>query len=447
MIALSAAPKRAVRVAGALLVSAAPTLAQSSDSAQVMSLAQAVDAARRNAPQVVAARGQERTAGAAIRSNRLSWLPNVNVNAGAGKTQGVQFFQGTLVPLRGDPWNFNNGLGANLVLFDGGARLFQGRQARAQADAAEANTVAQRYAVAFSVKQQYYAVLAARESEAAARVQLEQAQQQLKASVARVSAGVATKSDSLRSVIQVGNAELQLLSAQNDVRIANAALTRLVASPTPVTADPRDTLDVPTELPADTLLERLAFGGPAVEQARASLGAARAVSRNSKTPYLPTLSTNFNYALNATGRGVSTSNLWLIGDGNRPSRQTLNFTIALPLFDQGQREANVVNASVAEQNAEAQLRDARLEARQLLTQQLKAFETAGARVRVQLATIEAAEEDLRVQQQRYNLGASTLLDVLTSQAQLNASRTALIQARLDARVAKAQIEAIVGRDL
>jgi outer membrane protein len=36
---------------------------------------------------------------------------------------------------------------------------------------------------------------------------------------------------------------------------------------------------------------------------------------------------------------------------------------------------------------------------------------------------------------------------LTSQAQLNSARSALIQARYDARVAKAQIEALIGRDL
>jgi outer membrane protein len=61
--------------------------------------------------------------------------------------------------------------------------------------------------------------------------------------------------------------------------------------------------------------------------------------------------------------------------------------------------------------------------------------------------VEAAEEDLRVQQQRYTLGASTLLDLLTSQLTLNQARASLIQARLDARVARAQIEALIGREL
>ena len=52
-----------------------------------------------------------------------------------------------------------------------------------------------------------------------------------------------------------------------------------------------------------------------------------------------------------------------------------------------------------------------------------------------------------MQNQRYALGASTLLDVLTSQSTLNQSRFSLIQARYDARSARAQIEALVGRDL
>jgi outer membrane protein len=68
-------------------------------------------------------------------------------------------------------------------------------------------------------------------------------------------------------------------------------------------------------------------------------------------------------------------------------------------------------------------------------------------VQVQLAAIAASEEDLRVQQQRYALGASTLLDLLTSQTQLNESRQALIQARLDGRIARAQLSALVGREL
>jgi outer membrane protein len=54
---------------------------------------------------------------------------------------------------------------------------------------------------------------------------------------------------------------------------------------------------------------------------------------------------------------------------------------------------------------------------------------------------------VRVQQQRYNIGASTLLDLLTSQTALAQAQQALIQARYDYRIARAELEALIGRDL
>ena len=76
-----------------------------------------------------------------------------------------------------------------------------------------------------------------------------------------------------------------------------------------------------------------------------------------------------------------------------------------------------------------------------------ALRTAQQQITIQAASVVAADEDLRVQQQRYELGASTLLDVLTSQSQLIQARVSLIQARFNYRVAKAQLEALVGRTL
>ena len=76
-----------------------------------------------------------------------------------------------------------------------------------------------------------------------------------------------------------------------------------------------------------------------------------------------------------------------------------------------------------------------------------ALRSASQRVAVQVASVAAAQEDVRVQQQRYNIGASTLLDLITSQAALATAEQALIQARYDYRIARAQLEALIGRDL
>lgn len=409
--------------------------------ARPISLDEAVRLAQHNAPAAVQARGQIRTSDAAIRSVYGSYMPSLSVSYGSNRQGGETFFQGQLVPFRGDPWNFNRSVNSNLELFDGGRRLFNLRSARANLTAAESNERLQKYRVALDVKQQYFNVLAARESRAAAQAQLAQAEEQLKSSTARVRAGAATVSDSLRSLIQVGNAQLALSTAENALRVSNANLTRLVATPFEVTAEEVGDATIPRVSIDSIEIANTIESAPSVMQAKAELTAAGASLRASKTPYLPTLSVSYNLS------GSRTDKSFDITGGEYAKANALRFSLSYPIFNGFTREENVARASVAENNAQAQLRDARLAAQQQLTQFIGILRLAQERATIQLASVAAAEEDLRVQNQRYALGSSTLLDVLTSQTQLNTARVALIQARYDARVAKAQIEALVGRDL
>lgn len=416
--------------------------------ARPITLDDAVRQAQQNAPALVQARGALTTTSAQVRRSYATYLPSVNFSTSSGRQEGATYFQGQLVPLQGDPWSFSNSVSANLQLFDGGQRRANLRSAQADVDAAEAAEVAQRYNLTLNVRQQYYAVLAAREQETAAGQQLQQAEQQLAAATARLAAGSATKSDSLRTVIQVGNAQLALLQAQTNINNANAALTRLVGSPATVTAA-EASLDDPAETPAaiDSLeLVGYVAVAPAVRQSQAALEAARASVRSAKASRLPTLSSSYSYSANQAARGFETGNLWLL-TGQNPNRQQLNFNLQYPIFNQLQRETTIIQSEVASRNAEVAVRDAQLAAQQSLTQALGNLRLAQARIRIQQEAVVSGEEDLRVQTERYQLGASTLLDVLTSQTTLNQARLALIQARFDARIARAQLEALVGREL
>ena len=419
----------------------APLIA--ADSLHPVSIHEAVSLAQRNAPAAVQARGQLRTTASAVRSAWGSFIPSLSANLSQNKRSADRFdpIQDRFVSST-TPWNYSAGLSTGLELFDGGRRFAELRVARADVDAAEANEVSQRFNIALQVKREYANILAARESEAAARAQLEQAEAQMRASVARVQAGAATMSDSLRSVIQIGNARLALLTAQNNVRVASASLTRLVATPFMVTANPSDTLDVLAPMIIDSAaLTRLALAGPLVRQAELNLRAAGAGVSASRSSYLPTVRASYSY----NGSGTEPYRFSNTDDFRYGSN--LTFSLNFPIFNNFAREDQILRARVAQDNAAAQLRDARLAAQQSLVQQFGALRTAEERVRIQQASVLAATEDLRVMQQRYSLGASTLLDLLTSQSQLNQARAALIQARQDYRIARAQIEAIIGRDL
>jgi outer membrane protein len=447
-LALGAAAAFALPAAAGAQGPAGPAPAAApSPAARQITLDEAVRLAQRNAPAAVQARGEETANRAGVTSAYAAFIPNFSVSLG-----GVRQFTGTQrtrfdptinaeVPVAASPWTYSNGLAFNVDIFEGGTRFYDVRTARANVRAAEANTVAQQYTVSLGVQQQYYAVLAAHESEAAARAQLAEAAQALTASSAQLAAGAATVSDSLRSVILVGNAQLALLTARNDLSNANASLTRLVASPTLVTASLADTLASDGSALDSATLARLSEQGPAVRQAGAQLSAAQAGRKAARAPYLPTVSAS--YSRNGSGYDPRFG----FGDDQYAYQGSLRLALSYPLFNQFAREEGVVRARVAEQNAEASLRDTRLAAQEQLLQAISTLRTAEQQTAIQQATVAAAAEDLRVQQQRYQLGASTLLDQLTSQTQLSQARAQLIQARYDARVARARIEAVIGEPL
>src|SRR3989449_3255230 len=70
--------------------------------------------------------------------------------------------------------------------------------------------------------------------------------------------------------------------------------------------------------------------------------------------------------------------------------------------------------------------------------------TAFAKIEITGANVVAAAEARRVTQERYRLGAGTLLDLLTAQANQTQAEVDQGQARYDYLIARAQVEALAG---
>lgn len=428
-----------------LALLAAPALVaaqQAGDGARPISLEEAVRLAQLNSPITVTARNALRTGRLTEMNAIAQYLPSISVSSYAYNTAGATLFQGQVYPYTGPPWNFGDGVSANLLLLDGGQRWFGYRAAQANQRANAENETLQRYGVGFTVKQQYYTVLQARELEAAGASAVEAAQVTLTYAAARVRVGAAVRTDSLKAAVQMGTARLALINARALLRDANAALTRLVASNVDVTALAADTSDVPRLDVDDAALTKMADDGPAVRQAIAAFDASKATRRSTITgTYIPQIRLGYNYGLSTTSSYFN----WGGGPGSSNTQYTLS--ASYPLFNNFARELSAMQAATAQDNAEATLRDARFNARANLATLLDQYRTAVETISLQQLQIAAAQEDLSATQTRYRLGAAAYLDVLTSQTILDAQRTALINARFTARTAKAAIEAFIGRDL
>lgn len=389
-------------------------------------------------PAMVQARGGQRTAGAGERSAWGAFLPTVSTNASATRSNQDRFDPNTTAKLPAG-YSYSGGLSASLVLFDGFSRFANMSSASATADAADAGLVSQRYQTIATTAQAFFTALANQELVRVAQAQVDRTKEELQISVNKFQAGAATRSDTLTSTVDLGNARLALLQAQANLATAQAALGRQVGVDQLVQAVPDSAFPA---LPDTATLRATALqSAPLVRQADASASAARAQVWSARSQYWP--SVTLSYSTNRTG--IDSPQLPLFN--NYPETFSWRFGFSWTLFNGFSREQSQVAASVARDNAEAQAADTRRQVNAQVTQQVAALYNFYAQITIAGADVAAATEAVRVQQERYRLGAATLLDLLTAQANLTQAQVSEVQARYNYLIARAQLEAIVGHSL
>jgi outer membrane protein len=421
--------------AGALSVLCLP-VAITAQQVPTVTLDEATELAIRVMPAVVQARGAVTTAHAGSREVVGSWLPSLNGSGSWARNSTTSRIDPTTqTEVTSPPYSYSAGWNAGIDIFDGFGRFAEGRSATANLESAGASLTNQQFQVTLQVKQAFFNALAADELIRVSQTRLQRADEQLKVSKEKLAAGSATRSDTLRSAVELGNARLQLLNAQTSQASTRASLARLIGYDGPVQAVADSGLFVMAPLDTAVLRDDLLRTSPSVIAAEANAKAAAASVAVARAQYFPTLRGTFS-------QNWSGTDLDRLGS-SWAARLSLNWSI----FNGFAREGSITRSTVSRENAQAQADDTRRQASAQLTQQLAILEGSRAQIDIAQASLAAAQEDLRVVQERYRLGAATIVDVLTSQITLDQSEVDLIRSRLDFLVARAQLEALLGRAL
>ncbi len=394
-------------------------------------------------PTVVQAQGSVRNAGAQLRAAYGQFLPSVNASTSAGNS--FSEGQSRTDPLTGQILNGNSsstsvsaGLSGSIDLFTGFRRGADVRSAKAQGLAAEANLLDARFQSKLNTTQEFLSALYASQLLSVRQASVRRSEEQLKVSIAKLASGSATRSDSLRSLVTLGNARLQLVNAQSDLATSEANLGRLIGVNSRVHAtDDSSYYQVKAPLDTNSLRSEAESQSPRVQSTAASEMAAGAAVSAAKAGYWPTLSLNGNYNYNGSDRN----------DFSLFNNRSVSLQLSWPLFNRFTRERTITTQESNLDVAAAQAEDARLQVQASLTTQLAQLDASRLRIEITQVSVRAAQEDLRVQQERYRLGASTIVDLLTSQEALDQAEVDAVNARFDFLRAKAQIEALIGRPL
>ena len=415
----------------ALLVLASPAAAQE----RSVTLNQAIDMALVAQPAMVQARGQVASASASRLQSYGNWLPSLSLGSGYSESSVTRFDQATQRSVEGSATSYSTNLNASMVLFDGLSRVYDGRAAGADANAADASLVNSRFQTVLQTKQAFFNALAAEDLVRVSETRIERAREQLNVSREKLINGTATRSDTLRSSVELGNARLQKLNAETQLAIAGANLARLIGVEGSVKAVREDRLLTIIQVDTATLRQEALAESPAIFQADAQAKAAEAQFASTFSQYLPSLTASYS----RSWAGAEVSQL--------DDSWSVRLNVSWPLFNGFTRELNRTRSAVSRNNARAQAEDTHRQVNAQLTQHLASLASAQTRLEIAQSSKAASEEDLRVQQERYRLGAATIVDVLASQVNLDQAEVDIVQARFDYFVARAQIEALVGREL
>ncbi len=408
-----------------------------------VTLADAISMAQRVQPSTIQAQGAISNANSQELTAKGAFLPNLNAfssfgpsfSSGPARTNPVT---GELTSGNSKVTSLSTGLSASVDLFTGLRRGADLKAAHANQDAAQAGLVNASFQVALTTTQTFLDALSASRLVRVRQAEVSRAAEQFNVSVAKLKAGSATRSDSLRALVTLGNARLDSVAASTQLATAEASLGQLIGAKGRVTAaDDSAFYRVVANIDSVALEQEAEEQSPQVRDADALAKAAHASVSSAKAAYWPTLTLSGN----ASWNGSSTNDYQLF------NQRQVNLGLSWPLFSRFSREQTINTRDNAADLADAVAADATRQVTSSLTAQLASLRAAELRMEITATSVQAAQEDLRVQQDRYRVGSSTIVDVLLSQEALTQAEVDVVNARFDYLRAKAQIEALIGRPL
>jgi len=436
-----------------LLVGTPATLASAQGETSVfadLTLAEAVKLALERHPALRAASHQAAAAAAGVDQARAAFLPRVDFSEGITRSDNPVYAFGALLNQgrfsaadfavdrlnHPDPIsNWRTNIGGGVPLFMGGRTLLGYQQAQIGREAAERGRARVEQEVIFGVVRAYYGVLLAEEAQIAVEAAVHTAEANLAAAGAREEAGVAVASDALAARVRLARLQEEAIAAASHVRLATAGLNDAMGVALDQSYRITGRLDLP-RLRHERLegLETLAreqrpdYQQMTLEEQRLEKEVLRA-----KGAFLPTMHLMGNYEINNQRFSSEGQDSWAVG-------VVLNWN----LFSGGADYARMVEARASHQRATA-LRERMASAIALeVRDAFFALQTARKRVAVAKDAVAYAEESLRIVQDRYDAGLTTIVELLDSETALTAARTNLTRTLYDATVGQARLDLSLG---
>lgn len=345
-------------------------------------------------------------------------------------------------PLEGkaavSPDNYDTRFYIRQTLYDAGATSNLVEGLRQSIKAQEYDVIKTTLDIVLSIKSAFYETVKRRDLLTVAKSSLVSAEKHLEQAKELYREGLTPRSDVIKTEVQVSNAQLDGIKAENAILLAKANLAAAMGLPATLNYEVQAAGLIPQRPLLPTLSETITRAydmRPEVSGIRTKIESAQTNIKQAESGLYPGLSLDASYGWQKD-TFMPDDKKWSVG-----------LTISIPVFEQlttrskiNQATANLNGIKASElqtlRNVETDVQQAWL-----------ALKEALERLSVTRKALGLAEEDMRVSEGRYKEGLGNILEVIDAQTALTQARANDVIANYDIANAKAKLDRATGEGM
>ena len=287
-----------------------------------------------------------------------------------------------------------------------------------------------RQGVAFQVFRTYLEVQKAAAQRTSAEQAMGEARENMRLATVRNEAGVGLKSDELRARTHLAAIESQLITANNNLVLAQMRLAVVTGIKTAGRVDTAETLSGFSEsVQAEELIKSALENRSDLRQSRTELERSDAAVQLARSAYLPSIGAFASYQMNAENTPFGSDNdAWVAG-----------VSLKWQIFDGFRRCRERDRATAGRSAAAEQLENSLKEVTYQVQESLLRREEMEKRLAVARNALQDAEETVRLLSSRFENSLATMAELLDARNALNQARASLVETEANHTLSGGQV--------
>jgi outer membrane protein len=410
------------------------------EEAEVLSLKEAVETALERSASIHSAREGMKGADYLRRAAIADFLPTFRTEYGFTYLNKAPSFQlGTTETRVGTRSNYGWTTGVDQPLFTGGSLYWSYRLAQLGVDLSKVFFELVKQDLVLQVKATYFNILKAEKIRQVALQAVEQLEAGVEVSQAYYDVGIIPKNDLLQTQVQMAQARQNLTKAEVELAIAKAAFNTLLRRDVEMEVTLEDILAYrPLEVTFEECLAEARRNRQELKEAELNVKRVEKEVQLARSQYFPFLGVSGNYERVGDDPGVSGSRY--------EDKDSWNITAYArwTFWQWGKKRQLVREKEIRLVQAE----DARVQVEDGISLEVKdaylRLREAKDKIGVADVAVEQAEENFRINEERFREQVATTTEVLDAQTLLTQARSNYYNALSDFNIARANLERAMG---